>query len=116
MKNTTAIGQRAEELAAKYFVSQGYNIVERNYRDRFCEIDIIAENNESICFVEVKFRKTNDFGGGVGAIHNNKQHRLQTAAESWLAQHTEFETLQPQIDVIAVDQNNHIEHIPNAID
>lgn len=115
MKNTTAIGQRAEELAANYLVSQGYNIVERNYRDRFCEIDIIATNKELICFIEVKFRNTNDFGGGVGAIHADKQHRLQRAAESWLAQHKEFETLQPQIDVIAVDRHDQIEYLPNAI-
>ncbi len=115
MKNTTAIGQQAEGLAAKYLVSQGYNIVERNYRDRFCEIDIIATNKESICFVEVKFRNTNDFGGGVGAIQADKQHRLQRAAESWLAQRKGFENLQPQIDVIAIDQNNQIEYLPNAI-
>lgn len=115
MKNTTAIGQQAEDLAAKYLTSNGYKIVERNYRDRFCEIDIIACNKESICFVEVKFRNTNDFGGGVGAIHSDKQRRLRQSAESWLSSHAGFENLQPQIDVIAVDQQNQIEHLPNAI-
>lgn len=115
MKNTTAIGQRAEALACDYLKANGFEIVERNYRDRFCEIDIIAKNNDSICFVEVKFRNTNDFGGGVGAIHHYKQQRLQKAAGSWLAHHPELDNLQPQIDIIAIDQHNQIEHLPNAI-
>lgn len=115
MKNTTAIGLKAESLACDYLKDNGFEIVERNYRDRFCEIDIIAKNKESICFVEVKFRNTNDFGGGVGAVHNNKQHRLQKAAEVWLSQHKGFDNLQPQIDIIAVDQNNQIEYLPNAV-
>ncbi len=116
MKNTTAIGQKAEELSAQYLQKQGYKIIDRNYRDRFCEIDIIVRNKEYICFVEVKFRNTNDFGGGFGAIHTDKQRRLKQSAEYWLASHSEFQSLQPRIDVVAVDQNDTIEYLENALD
>jgi putative endonuclease len=115
MKNTTAVGKHAEDLAAKYLQDQKYEIIDRNYRDRFCEIDIIARNKECICFVEVKFRNTTDFGGGFGAIHSDKQRRLQQSAEYWLSSHPEFQALQPRIDVIAVDQNDQIEHLENAL-
>lgn len=115
MKNTTAIGKQAEAFACKYLISNGYMIIARNYRDRFCEIDIIAKNKEFICFVEVKYRNTEAFGGGLGAIDNCKQSRLKRSAEYWLSDHLEFENLQPRIDVIAVDYLKQIEHVENAI-
>ena len=73
MKNTTKIGMDAEAKACEYLIGFGYKIIERNYRNRFCEVDIICQNNEFICLVEVKYRKNDFYGGGFGAINYEKQ-------------------------------------------
>jgi putative endonuclease len=115
MKNTTAIGLMAEELAADYLVKNGYKIIERNFRNRFCEIDIIAANPEYICLVEVKYRKNNLYGGGIEAINSNKQKRLRNGFEFWLSQADQYDHLQPRIDIIAIDSSGSIELVENAI-
>ncbi len=73
MKNTTAVGMRAEDLAAQYLVQHGYEILQRNFKNRFSELDIIAKNTEYICCIEVKYRNSDDYGGGLGAISADKK-------------------------------------------
>ncbi len=102
MKNTTAIGNSAETLASEYLEGKGYKIVERNYKDKFCEIDIVCTHQEFIVFVEVKYRSRADYGGAVGAITPNKFRRIQKAAEYYLSQHEVCSSLQPRLDVITV--------------
>lgn len=101
-KNTTAIGNRAETLACEYLVSLGYMILQRNYKDRFCEIDIVATHKDTIAFVEVKYRARADYGGAVGAVTPDKLKRMRNSAEYWLAKYQEYITLQPRLDVITV--------------
>ena len=115
MKNTTSIGIEAESMACDYLQSKGYKIIERNFRNRFCEIDIICSDSEYICLIEVKYRKNNTYGGGVGAVNQDKQSRLQRAFEYWLMENENYSNLQPRIDVISVDSSGTIEHIENAI-
>jgi putative endonuclease len=115
MKNTTAIGLQAEDLVAEYLIKKGYKIVERNFRNRYCEIDIIVANTEYICLIEVKYRKNNLYGGGIGAVDYNKQKRLRNAFEFWLSQEDSYGHLQPRIDIVSVDSLGQIEIIENAI-
>ena len=115
MKNTTKIGLDAEAKACEYLIGHGYKIIKRNYRNRFCEIDIICADDEYICLIEVKYRKNNIFGGGFGAINYNKQQRLKRAFEYWLSENHQYSDLQPRIDVISVDESGKIEYIENAI-
>ncbi len=115
MKNTTSIGIEAESKACNYLQNKGYKIIERNYRNRFCEIDIICGDDEYICLIEVKYRKNNIFGGGFGAINFDKQKRLRRAFEYWLLENENYSNLQPRIDVISVDESGKIEYIENAI-
>ena len=65
----------------------GCAILERNWRTRWCEIDIVAEYQNVIRFVEVKYRRTGSYGDGYTAITTDKQQRLQRAALSWLKHH-----------------------------
>jgi putative endonuclease len=102
-KNTTAIGATAEDIAAKYLSEKGYHIIARNHRTRFAELDIIAINKEFVVFVEVKYRKHANFGGGAGAVTVDKVHRLRNAAEMWLGENQEYSNLQPRIDVIIAE-------------
>jgi ribonuclease HII len=74
------IGDEAEAAAANYLVSKGFNILERNWKTKFCEIDIVAEKDDTIYFIEVKHRKTTRQGGGIGAVTPKKLHKMTFAA------------------------------------
>ncbi len=102
MAQHNVYGAMAEDSASRYLENNNYKVIQRNYKDRFCEIDIVARNNTTIVFVEVKYRRRRDFGGAIGAITPNKVKRIQYSAEFWLSQHQEFARLQPRLDVITV--------------
>ena len=84
--NTTAIGRRAEQMAAQYLQQQGYRILAQNWRRRECEIDIVAAKAAAIYLVEVKYRATNTAGNGLERIDNRKLRRMAYAAERWVAE------------------------------
>lgn len=89
MKNR---GQQAEDLAAAFLQRQGLTIVERNFRVRGGEIDLIARQGSTLVFVEVRLRSRADFGGAAASITAQKQARLICAAEHYLLR---FATLPP---------------------
>lgn len=78
---TKKIGDAGENVATEYLKSQGHDIIERNWRTKFCEIDIISHHNGTIYFTEVKYRKKDDQGGGLAAITAQKQRQMKFAAE-----------------------------------
>lgn len=80
-----ARGRLGEERAALHLGSLGYEIVEKNYRIRRGEIDIIARHRGDIVFVEVKTRKSENFGTPAEAVNYRKQARLRILAASWLS-------------------------------
>lgn len=79
-------GKEAEEKASFYLESHDYKILARNWRVSFAEIDIIAEKENCVYFVEVKYRKSHDYGGGFAAINRQKLHKLTLGAEAWVLQ------------------------------
>lgn len=78
-------GEAAELLAARFLAAQGLAIVERNYRCRGGEIDIIARDGRTVVFVEVRLRRNRAFGGAAESITATKRRRLRLAAEYYLA-------------------------------
>ena len=95
-----SLGQFGEEQAARYLRRRFYSIVERNYRCRFGEIDLIAKRGGILAFVEVKLRRDASYGEAREFVTARKQERLRAAAELWLLK-TGCE-LQPRFDVIEV--------------
>ena len=93
-------GNWGEDRAAVYLRLHGYRIVERNFRCRQGEIDIIARKGDVVAFVEVKQRKNADFGEAREFVTFSKQRRVIAAAELWLLK-TRCE-LQPRFDVIEI--------------
>lgn len=85
--STTDTGKKAEAAAADYLQKQGYTIREHNWRTRWCEIDVIAEKDDTIFFVEVKYRKTSAYGDGLEYITPKKLQQMAFAAEFWVASH-----------------------------
>jgi putative endonuclease len=78
-------GQEAEGRAAKYLQRQGLRIVERNWRCRFGEIDLVARDADCLVFVEVRLRGSSSFGGAAGSIDQRKRRKLVAAANLYLA-------------------------------
>jgi putative endonuclease len=96
------LGFLGENLAVAELTRRGYAILDRRYRTRRGEIDIVADDGGTIVFVEVKARATGDFGGGAEAVTPSKQRRLVSMAIDYLARRGL--TDRPcRFDVIAID-------------
>lgn len=87
LKTATSIGRKAEDMAAAYLVRQGYKIVQRNWRTRWCEIDIVAIKGRAVSLVEVKYRRSNSWGGGLEYVTPLKQKQMAFSAEFWMTVH-----------------------------
>lgn len=80
-KTTRLIGNAGEEAAAQFLQQKGHRIIARNWRTKYCEIDIISRQGGTVYFTEVKHRKNDARGGGLGAITPKKQRQMKFAAE-----------------------------------
>ena len=78
---TRAIGDAGEQAAADWLVADGHEIMARNWRTRYCEIDIVSVKDGVLYFTEVKYRKNDNFGDGLAAITAKKQRQMRFAAE-----------------------------------
>ncbi len=81
---TRTIGNVGEEVAASYLARHGHIIIERNWRTRWCEIDIISKKFDTLYFTEVKHRKTDRWGDGLDAITTAKQRQMRLAARMYV--------------------------------
>ena len=77
-------GAKAEALAAEFLAARGVRIVERNFRRRCGEIDLIAQDGDTLVFVEVRLRTRSDFGGAAASITAKKRARMTAAAGLYL--------------------------------
>ena len=84
--STQNIGEIGEEYAVKFLNKKKYKILERNYRKRYGEIDIIAENKNYIVFVEVKTRHTDSMTSASDAVNRQKQLKIIKTASLYLAE------------------------------
>ncbi len=84
---TTTIGNRAEQVAVEYLNRLGHTIINRNWRRRECEIDIVTNLSGAVYFVEVKYRVSDTAGSGMEYITHSKLKRMRYAAERWVAEH-----------------------------
>lgn len=94
------LGQWGEALVAEDLRRKGWSVAARNFRCRFGELDIVAENGQYLAFVEVKLRKNDRFGSACEAVTPSKQRKLRAAAEFYLMGHPT--RLQPRFDVAEV--------------
>ncbi len=102
MKNKREIGNGYEDMAAAYLEDEGYVILDRNYRDRHGEIDIIAKEGRELVFVEVKYRQNLQKGDPAEAVHFFKQRRIWNTARRYLYCHHLGEDIPCRFDVVAI--------------
>jgi len=107
-------GDFGENSACKYIKKNGYKILDKNFRTKFGEIDLIGIERDTICFIEVKARSRSDYGSPEEFVTKRKQERLWKTASIYINKNTlEFENY--RFDVISVDlENEDIEIFKNA--
>jgi putative endonuclease len=111
-------GKKGEELAAVYLAEAGYRILERNYRCLFGEIDIVAQDGETLVFVEVKSRTSDAYGDPQLAVGRRKQQKLSLISVHYLAERR-LRHRPARFDVVAVKllpAGHRIELIRNAFE
>lgn len=113
------LGKRGEKIAANFLKKQGYQIIERNYRAKMGEVDIVAREAETIVFIEVKTRRSTDFGLPEEALSYDKRRRLTKLALGYLSYY-KIKDKNCRFDVVSIlmdeDRVKDIRLIKNAFE
>jgi putative endonuclease len=104
-----AFGAWGEQLAADYLQKAGYEIVCRNYRCRYGELDLVCREEGVWCFVEVKVRKSTQYGDGLQAITTLKKKHLRAAARVFLNQQNDTDGA-GRFDIVAIQYNSLVDY------
>lgn len=115
MKHNKIKGKKGEDLAAKFLIDKGFEILEMNYyASRYGEIDIIAKKDNSLVFCEVKTRTTNNFGHPLESITPTKMQKMQMAVSFYLNEKNP-KVKSYRIDAIAITLKPELEilHVEN---
>ncbi|MGD0336958.1 MAG: YraN family protein [Candidatus Omnitrophota bacterium] len=118
VRNNVSVGKDGEDIAVDFLKKNGYRILKRNYRTKLGEIDIIAREKDTLCFVEVKARSSLDFGAPQEAISISKQRQLSKAALAFLKEHNSLNN-KSRFDVICITgapEPKSVDLIKNAFD
>jgi putative endonuclease len=117
-KERISTGKLGEDIAVSHLVAAGYQIVERNFRCPLGEIDIVARDRGTLVFVEVRSRRTDNFGGPLESVGFAKQKKLSLTASYYLNRYGLYDA-KARFDVIAVKLRTplpEVEHIRDAFD
>ncbi|MEK7233246.1 MAG: YraN family protein [Elusimicrobiota bacterium] len=111
--NRAETGRAAEDAAVELLRAKGMTVIERNFRTKAGEIDIVAKDRDEVVFVEVRARAGSSFGGAAASVGEAKRRRLIKAASAWLKARAWAGPC--RFDVVALDAGR-AEHIPAAFD
>lgn len=117
LDTTLERGHDAEALACRHLCAQGLRLVERNFRCHSGELDLVMQDGDYLVFVEVRYRKNKDYGGGIESITSHKQRKLIRAASYYLLNRYGGNPPPARFDVIALTGtagSNAIEWIADA--
>ena len=101
--STTVLGRRGEDLACRRLESQGLRLLERNYRCRTGEIDLVMLEGATLVLVEVRSRTTAEHGSAAATVGPRKQQRFIRAARHLLLTRPDYRRLPARFDVVAID-------------
>lgn len=102
-ETTRSVGQRGEDDAARHLESQGLELLERNYRCRGGEIDLVMLDGRTLVLVEVRLRSSAKFGGAAASVGPKKQRRFAHAARHLMLTRPDLRALPVRFDVVALD-------------
>ncbi|MFZ4544116.1 MAG: YraN family protein [Saprospiraceae bacterium] len=103
MTKHIVLGKTGEELAAQFLILKGYEIVDRNWRYKRAELDIVAKKDEKLIFIEVKTRSSDYFGSPEQFVHFRKRQLLSRAAGAYILSHNHDWLI--RYDIIAILYN-----------
>lgn len=109
---TSQQGQIAENEACKFLQQNGLKLVEKNYRCRTGEIDLIMQDKEELVFVEVRYRTKSDYGSALDSVDQNKIQKVISAASHYVSKHQP--DLPMRFDVIGFDASYKPKWVTNA--
>lgn len=107
------VGRGGEALAAVWYENNGYRILDRNWRTRSGELDLVAARDDVVVFCEVKTRTTHRFGSGADAVGWDKQRRVRALAVEWL-QSADRHYANVRFDVADVDGRGQVDVIEDC--
>jgi putative endonuclease len=111
-------GHEAEDTALCYLKKNGLDLLARNFRCRFGEIDLVMIDRECLVFVEVRYRAANRFADAKSSVDGRKQQRIALTAEAFLARHPQMAEHPVRFDVVALDgggrDNDRLEWLRDA--
>lgn len=116
-QGSNELGQQAENLALAYLQAQGLALIQRNYRSRYGEIDLVMRDKQHTVFVEVRFRSSSQYGGALSSVDHRKQAKLIKCAQQYIANTPS--RLGFRFDVVAISpstQQHDIQWLTNAFD
>jgi len=96
------LGRAAEDVAARFLISRGLQVLQRNFRRRLGEIDLVARDADVLVIVEVRTRSTEQYGGAAASISARKRARIVRATHLLLQRHHEYARLPARFDVVIV--------------
>jgi putative endonuclease len=110
LKTNQNTGKAGEDLALEFLKKRGYRIIDRNFRTRVGEIDIVARDGETVCFVEVKTRCQDCYGAPEESVDVRKQRHMVKAAMQFLKKMDLWES-PSRFDVVSIDQTQALPQI-----
>lgn len=105
-------GERSEQLACSYLLKQGLQLIEKNFHCKYGEIDLIMKDAETLVIIEVRFRKSNKYGGALESISQKKQSRIIASTQYYLSSNNINSLI--RFDVITMSSDTDINWIKNA--
>ena len=102
-ENTRKTGEKYEEAAAAFLEKQGYRIRRRNFRCRIGEIDLIADKDGYLIFIEVKYRRNGKNGSAAMAVSTAKQKKISRVADYYMMENGIYQDRKVRFDVVAID-------------
>jgi putative endonuclease len=102
-RDTRTVGNEAEQFACRYLQDRGLAPVERNFRCRHGEIDLIMLDRDCLVFIEVRYRSSGALASAAATVDRRKQDKLVRAAEMFLATRPRFSAHAARFDVVGVD-------------
>lgn len=107
------IGEESERLAQSFLEKKGLELVEKNYRCRYGEIDLIMRNKQCLVFIEVRYRKTNLYGNAAQSITPSKIKKITHTAHHFLNEQSSYAHLSKRFDFVGIT-GEQLEWIENA--
>lgn len=100
--NKQGFGRAQEAKAAQYLRAQGLKLLCKNYHCRFGEIDLVMADSQTLVFVEVRFRRTAQYGSAIATVTQTKQRKIRLTAADYLQRHPRYSACPCRFDVIGL--------------